>query len=71
VITVETVILSRRFQVVIPRSVRDALGLTGGYKLRVIPYAGWVEFIPVRPIKELRGFLRGMDTTIVRDLDRL
>jgi len=51
--------------------VRQALGLTGGDKLRVIPYAGRVEFIPVRPMKELRGFLRGMDTTIVRDPDRL
>ena len=67
----ETVTLSPKFQVVIPQAVRVALGLTGGEKLRVIPYADRVEFVPVRPMKQMRGFLRGMDTTIVREPDRL
>ena len=60
----ETVTLSPKFQVVIPQTVREALGLTGGEKLRV-------EFSPVRPMKQMRGFLRGMDTAIVRESDRL
>lgn len=55
----------------IPQAVRKALGLTGGEKLRMIPFAGRVEFIPVRPMKQMRGFLRGMDTTLVREPDRL
>lgn len=67
----ETVTLARKFQVLIPQAVRKALGLTVGEKLRVIPYAGRVEFIPVRPMKQMRGFLRGMDTAIVREPDRL
>ena len=67
----ETVTLSPKFQVVIPQAVREALRLTGGEKLRVISYADRVEFIPVRPMKQMRGYLRGMDTTLTRDPDRL
>ena len=67
----ETVTLSPKFQVVIPQAVREALRLTRGEKLRVISYADRVEFIPVRPMKQMRGYLRGMDTTLTRDPDRL
>jgi AbrB family looped-hinge helix DNA binding protein len=67
----ETVTVSPDFQVVIPLSVREALGLTAGEKLRVISYADRVEFIPVRPMKSMRGFLRGMDPTVTREPDRL
>lgn len=66
-----TVTLSPKFQVVIPQEVRQSLGLTAGEKLRVISYAGRVELIPVRALKSLRGFLKGMDTTIERDKDRV
>ena len=67
----DTVTLSPKFQVVIPLAIRKALRLTAGERLRVLRYADRVEFIPVRPIREMRGFLRGMDTTIERDGDRL
>jgi AbrB family looped-hinge helix DNA binding protein len=67
----ETVTLSPKFQVVIPQAVRETLQLVPGEKLRVIPFAGRVELIPVRKMKELRGLLRGMDTSIVREEDRL
>ena len=67
----DTVTLSPEFQVVIPKSIREALHLTAGEKLRVLRYAGRVEFIPIRPVQELRGSLRGMDTTIEREGDRL
>ncbi|HTI70180.1 MAG TPA: AbrB/MazE/SpoVT family DNA-binding domain-containing protein [Candidatus Limnocylindria bacterium] len=66
-----TVTLSSRFQVVIPRSIRDALHLSAGQKLRVIGFGDRVEFIPVRPIQKMRGYLRGMNTTVERDEDRL
>ena len=66
-----TVTLSPKFQVVIPRAIREALQLTAGEKLRVLRYGDRVEFIPVRPIQQMRGFLRGMDTTIEREDDRL
>ena len=67
----ETVTLSPKFQVVIPFAIREALRLTAGEKLRVLRYGDRVEFIPVRPMKEMRGFLRGMDTTVEREGDRL
>lgn len=67
----EIVTLSPKFQVVIPRAIREALQLTAGEKLRVMRYADRVEFIPVRSPQEMRGFLRGMDTNIEREDDRL
>ncbi len=70
-IDMDTVTLSPKFQVVIPLAIREALGLTAGEKLRVLQYADRVEFIPVRPIRQMRGFLRGMNTTIERAVDRL
>lgn len=70
-IDMETVTLSPKFQVVIPRVIRDALHLTPGEKLHVIRYGDRVEFIPVRPVKSMRGFLRGMDTKLEREADRL
>lgn len=65
------VTISPKFQVVIPLAIRQTLGLVPGEKLRVISYAGRVELIPVRALKSLRGFLRGIDTSIERDRDRL
>jgi AbrB family looped-hinge helix DNA binding protein len=67
----ETVTLSPKFQVVIPRAIREALELEPGEKLRVVRYRERIELIPVRKLKEMRGFLRGMDTTVDRRPDRM
>jgi AbrB family looped-hinge helix DNA binding protein len=69
--TMETVTISPKYQVVIPRSVREALGLRAGQKAHVIPYQGRIEVIPVRDIRKLRGFLKGMDTSLDLEADRL
>ena len=66
-----TVTVSPKFQVVIPKATRELLHLEAGEKLRVISYDGRIELIPVRAIKSMRGFLKGMDTHIDRDEDRL
>jgi bifunctional DNA-binding transcriptional regulator/antitoxin component of YhaV-PrlF toxin-antitoxin module len=66
-----TVILSETFDIRIPQDVRDALELTPGEELHVMQYAGRIEFVPVRKIQSMRGFLAGMDTEIKRDEDRL
>lgn len=65
------VTVSPKYQVVIPQSVREELQLKPGEKLRVIRYHDRVEMIPVRPIRTLRGFLKGIDTRIEREGDRL
>lgn len=68
---VPTVTVSPKFQVVIPLAIRRSLGLRPGEKVQVFRYGNRIELIPVRPIKEMRGFLRGIDTTVARDRDRV
>ena len=67
----ETVTVSPKFQVVIPQKVRKALGLKPGQKVQVIPYDGRIELVPVEPIRRGRGFLKGIDTEVEREPDRL
>jgi len=67
----DTVTVSPKFQVVIPRAIREALGLTPGQKVHALQYLNRIEFIPVRPMKSARGFLKGLDTTVDRDGDRV
>lgn len=67
----ETVTISPKFQVVIPKSIRKALELRPGQKVQAIRYGDRIELIPVRPLSQARGFLAGIDTTIERDPDRL
>ena len=64
------VTVSPKYQVVIPRQIRESLGISPGQKVQAIEYEGRVEFIPVKRARDLRGFLRGMDTTITRERDR-
>lgn len=65
------VTVSPKYQVVIPKEVRSKLRLAPGQKLNVLLIDGRIELIPVRPIQELRGFARGIDTHIDREPDRL
>ena len=65
------VTVSPKFQVVIPQSIREKLGLRAGQKLRVITYDDKVIFIPIRPIQAARGSLKGIDTQVDREEDRL
>lgn len=70
-VRVETVTVSSKFQVVIPRSVRERLGIRPGQRVQVIPYGDRIEVIPVRPARELRGVLSGLENTFDREADRL
>ena len=67
----QTVKLSPKFQVVIPKSVRETLRLKPGQKMQIIEYEGRIELIPDRDIKELRGFLKGINTNFQRENDRV
>ena len=66
-----TVTVSPKYQVVIPKNIRDAMHLRPGQKMKIMEYDGRIELIPDRDISELRGFLRGMDTEFEREDDRL
>jgi len=67
----ETVTISPKFQVVIPRAVREALKLPPGEKMRVLHFGNRVDLIRVRGTREVRGLLARMDTAIERDSDRV
>ena len=65
------VTVSPKYQVVIPKDVREQLGIIPGQKMQLMIYQGRIELIPLGPMEELRGFLKGIDTTIEREPDRL
>jgi AbrB family looped-hinge helix DNA binding protein len=67
----QTVTVSPKFQVVIPKEMRESLKLAPGQKVQALLYENRIELIPVRPVKKMRGFLKGIDTTIDRETDRL
>ncbi|HEY2806201.1 MAG TPA: AbrB/MazE/SpoVT family DNA-binding domain-containing protein [Gemmatimonadales bacterium] len=65
------VTVSPKFQVVIPQQIREAMGLEPGQKVQALQYLDRIEFIPLKPLKALRGFLRGINTAVPRDQDRV
>jgi len=67
----ESLTISPKFQVVIPKSIRDSLNLVPGQKVQAVLYDNRVELIPVLPMKRMRGFLKGIDTSIKREKDRV
>ena len=67
----ETVAVSPKFQVEIPKEIRESLKLAPGQKIQALLYENRIELIPLRPIKKMRSFLKGIDTSIDRETDRL
>ncbi|MBV6400001.1 MAG: hypothetical protein CNIPEHKO_00282 [Anaerolineales bacterium] len=63
----DTVTISPKYQVVIPRAIREKWNVKPGQKVRFIIYGDRLEIVPVRDIKSARGFLKGMSSTIERD----
>jgi len=68
---VDVVTISPKYQVVIPRAVREQLNLAPGQKMQALAYDDRIELIPLRPAAALRGFLKGIDTAVDRDADRV
>jgi AbrB family looped-hinge helix DNA binding protein len=62
--------VSPKYQIVIPKEEREALDLRPGQEVAVLHHRGRIELIPMRPAKEMRGLLRGIDSTIEREPDR-
>ena len=63
--------VSPKFQVVIPKEIRENSGIKVGSKMDIFVYDGRIELIPIKPIKSLKGSLPGIDTSIQRDSDRI
>ncbi len=65
------VTVSPKFQVVIPKEVREKLGLSPGQKIQMVVYGDRIVLIPIRPAKQMRGFLKGINTRVKREGDRV
>lgn len=65
-----SVTVSPKFQVVIPKDVRDKMRLAPGQKMQVISYGDRIELVPVRPLRTMRGFLKRINTAFEREPDR-
>ena len=66
-----SVTVSPKFQVVIPKEVRESMGIVSGQKMQILTYQNRIELIPIQPMKKMRGFLKGINTTVRRDKDRV
>ena len=65
------VTVSPKYQVVIPKDVRESMGIYSGQKMQVLIYQNRIELIPIKPMKKMKGFLKGIDTEVSRDKDRI
>ena len=65
------VTVSPKFQVVIPKDVRESMGITSGQKVQMLTFRNRIELIPIKPIKQMKGYLKGINTNIKREKDRL
>jgi len=66
----QLVTVSPKFQVVIPKELRNSMGIVSGQKVRMLAYRNRIELIPIKSMKEMKGMLKGIDTTVSREDDR-
>jgi AbrB family looped-hinge helix DNA binding protein len=67
----QTVIISPKYQIVIPKEIRNAMDLKPGQQVQILRYQDRIEMIPYKNISDMRGFLKGINTDFVREDDRL
>ena len=67
----KAVTVSPKFQVVIPKVVRDSVGIVSGQKIQMLTYRNRIELIPIKPMNKMKGFVQGIDTEVKRDKDRI
>lgn len=68
--TMNAVTVSPQFQIFIPQDVRDQVHLEAGQQMQVIAYNDRIELIPIQSPVHMRGFLKGINTSVPRELDR-
>lgn len=64
------VTVSPKYQIVIPKEIRESMGIVSGQKIQIMSYQGRIELVPLKPMKKMRGFLKGIDTDVAREADR-
>lgn len=65
------VTVSPKYQIVIPKEIRESMGIESGQRIQILTYQNRIELIPLQPIRKMKGFLKGIDTTVARDDDRV
>jgi AbrB family looped-hinge helix DNA binding protein len=65
------VTVSPKFQIVIPKDIRESMGIEPGQKVTALQFGDRIEFVPVRSARSHRGSLAGIDTSVPRDGDRV
>jgi AbrB family looped-hinge helix DNA binding protein len=71
VLVMTAVTVSPKFQVVIPKDIRESMGIFSGQKVQVLLYQNRIELIPLKPMKDMKGFLKGINTDVQRENDRV
>ena len=66
-----SVTVSPKYQIVIPKDIRESMGIVSGQKVQIMSYDGRIEVIPLKPMKDLKGYLAGIDTTVEREEDQV
>ena len=64
------VTVSSKYQVVIPKELRERLGIEPGQKVQAFAFEDRIELVPIKPVESMRGFLKGIDTNVDREPDR-
>ncbi len=67
----KAVVVSPKYQIVIPKEVRESMGIVSGQRIQMLTYRNRIELIPIKPMKEMKGFLKDLDTEVKRDKDRI
>lgn len=61
-----TITISPKFQIAIPKQVREQIGLQAGDRLQVMVYDRRIELIPIEKLSDLKGSLQGIQTKVKR-----
>ncbi|MGD9497715.1 MAG: AbrB/MazE/SpoVT family DNA-binding domain-containing protein [Armatimonadota bacterium] len=62
-----SVTVSSKYQIVIPKEVREALDIKPGQELAVLVKGTAISLVPVPTLEELRGVLKGADLSGLRE----
>ncbi len=66
-----TVTVSTKYQIVIPREIRESLNVQAGQKFQALQYGDRIELVPVKNVKKMRGYIKGIDTSVGREGERV